>query len=74
MLKWVDDIWGRYDADGNGKLDIGEAWRFVDENLHSMVNRSNFFEEFMLTDQDQSNDLDRHELTTMIMRLKNKTC
>lgn len=37
IQNWVNMIWSNYDTDGNGILDMMEAWKFVKENMANQV-------------------------------------
>jgi Ca2+-binding EF-hand superfamily protein len=72
----IDNIWQRYDTDGNGSLDLDEARFFVkdilkglgddDENLFSEKVYLAMFKSF---DEDMSGTLEKEELHGFIKKL-----
>jgi Ca2+-binding EF-hand superfamily protein len=59
-------IWKNYDVDGNGILDMMEAWRFIKENMSGQTSYASFNTEWACMDTDGSGGLSKHELACYI--------
>ena len=66
----VNEIWEKYDADGNGALDKEETRNFIGETL-GMVNSDKGFNEvfeevFATFDKDKSGTIEKNEMADLI--------
>ena len=76
LMKTVDEIWSKYDTDGNGTLDRSEMRTFVLETLRtSGVNKNLSQEEFdqifAQFDVDESGVIERDEMAVFVKRMAN---
>ena len=65
----IDEIWAKYDQDGNGTLDTEELLVFVREVLDQNISDEAFEEVFKEFDLDKSNTIDREEVAIFISKL-----
>ena len=72
----IDNIWEKYDTDGNGSLDIDEARHFVKDILKDLGDEDgNVFSEdvyramFITFDEDDSGSLEKPELYLFIKNM-----
>ena len=76
IRKCVDEIWQKYDADGNGYLDKQETKQFVKDTLHDMsdgdgFNDADFEECFGEFDKDASGTIEKIEMVEFIKKVAN---
>lgn len=67
---WVNMIWPNYDVDGNGVLDMTEAWKFVRDNMSGQTNQANFNATWAMMDTDGSGGLCKQELARYIQTMR----
>ena len=65
----IDDIWRKYDVDGNGTLDVEEARCFIREVLDQNITDEAFDEVFKELDIDGSGTINRDEIAIFINKL-----
>ena len=71
IARCVDEIWGKYDRDGNGNLDKEETKQFVRETLSDMADGASFNESdfdmcFREFDKDNSGTIEKDEMYSFI--------
>ena len=72
IRRCVDEIWSRYDDDGNDYLDKDETKRFVQDTLKDMssndgaFNDADFDQCFMEFDKDGSGTIEKAEMVAFI--------
>ena len=76
IRKCVDEIWIKYDEDGNGFLDKQETKQFVKDTLCDMsdggeFNDADFDECFTEFDKDGNGTIERDEMVFFIKRVAN---
>ena len=76
IKKCVDEIWAKYDSDGNGYLDKQETKQFVKDTLQDMSDGDGFndgdFEEcFSEFDKDGSGTIEKEEMVEFIKKVAN---
>ena len=80
IVQVVENVWNKYDADGSGQLDRGEATAFVMDSLTQMNSdkqeqyefRPEDFEVFFRElDKDGSGTIEKEEMFVFIQRVIN---
>ena len=71
ISKCVDEIWSKYDDDGNGYLDKEETKKFVQDTLSDMADGAGFNDEdfdtcFKEFDKDGSGTIEKGEMVQFI--------
>ena len=72
IAKCVDEIWGKYDTDGNGNLDKDETKRFVRDSLSDIsegFNEKDFDQCFREFDKDNSGTIEKGEMVQFIKQV-----
>ena len=74
IAKCVDEIWTKYDDDGNGYLDKEETKRFVQDTLSDMADGAGFNDEdfdqcFREFDKDNSGTIEKGEMVQFIKQV-----
>ena len=74
IAKCVDEIWGKYDTDGNGNLDKDETKQFVRDTLSDMSDGAGFNDEdfdqcFREFDKDGSGTIEKGEMVQFIKQV-----
>ena len=74
ISKCVDEIWGKYDTDGNGNLDKDETKQFVRDTLSDMSDGTGFNDEdfdqcFREFDKDNSGTIEKTEMVQFIKQV-----
>ena len=73
ISKCVDEIWSKYDDDGNGYLDKEETKRFVQDTLADMdaasFNDDDFDQCFREFDKDGSGTIEKGEMVQFIKQV-----
>ncbi len=76
IKKCVEDIWAKYDDDGNGYLDKSETKAFVKDTLCDVndggeFNDTDFDDCFSEFDKDGSGTIEKEEMVEFIKRVAN---
>ena len=74
IAKCVDEIWSKYDTDGNGNLDKEETKQFVRDTLSDMSDGAGFNDEdfdqcFREFDKDNSGTIEKGEMVQFIKQV-----
>ena len=74
IAKCVDEIWNKYDDDGNGFLDKEETKHFVQDTLADMADGAGFNDEdfdqcFREFDKDMSGTIEKGEMVQFIKQV-----
>jgi len=74
MLRCVDDLWAKYDLDGNGYLDKNEAKKFISDTLGSLgastdIEDSAYDEAFAEFDTDNSGTITKNNMIEYMKKL-----
>ena len=74
IAKCVDEIWSKYDTDGNGNLDKDETKQFVRDTLSDMSDGAGFNDEdfdqcFREFDKDGSGTIEKGEMVQFIKQV-----